>query len=209
MNHTVSINKVAKLDRLVLDYSRKEKEKRQNNILDVQTISHVSKQMNDNSPFLIMLIHLILFLQITIVFSRISWEQCEKSANGIKLLNLTVNPDPIIAPGLISISFTIHTNQNLTNPIKTTLSLRKNILIGYFPVPCASIGSCVYDDLCTLCTQCNCSMEVGEHSFTLPITIESNSWVLSGSYQAQIDFKTSSGERLCIKITNISIKTRK
>ncbi|CAF1430175.1 unnamed protein product [Adineta ricciae] len=161
--------------------------------------------MQDNLAF----VSLILFLQITIGFSYMTWEQCNNNVEDIKLLNLIVHPDPIIAPGSVSITITFHTESNLTTPLKAVISLRKKILIGYFPVPCTSIGSCVYDDLCTVCAQCNCSVQMGEHTFTLPITIGSGSWMLSGSYQAQIDLITGSGRKLCIAINNISIKTKK
>ncbi len=53
--------------------------------------------------------------------SEISWENCDKKVNSINLLDLTVSPDPIIAPGLVSINLTIHTNQNLTSPLKVCI----------------------------------------------------------------------------------------
>ncbi|CAF1327728.1 unnamed protein product [Adineta steineri] len=155
------------------------------------------------------LINLILFLQLTLVISLISWENCNSKTNDIKLINLTVSPDPLIVPGLVSITITIYTHQNFTSPVKAVLSLEKKILIGYFPVPCFSIGSCTYEDLCTLCTKCNCSMGTGEHTFNLPITIDSSSWMLSGNYQAQIDLETSTKQKGCVKIYNIFLKTKK
>ncbi|CAF1466196.1 unnamed protein product, partial [Adineta steineri] len=145
------------------------------------------------------LINLILFLQLTLVISLISWKNCNSKTNDIKLINLTVSPDPIIVPGLVSITITIYTHQNFTSPVKAVLSLEKKILIGYFPVPCFSIGSCTYEDLCTLCTKCNCSMGTGEHTFNLPITIDSSSWMLSGNYQAQINLETSTKQKGCVK----------
>jgi len=47
--------------------------------------------------------------------------------NDIKLLNLTISPDPIIAPGSVSIIITIYTNQNITSPLKVRI-LYKNKL---------------------------------------------------------------------------------
>ncbi|CAF3930925.1 unnamed protein product [Rotaria magnacalcarata] len=145
----------------------------------------------------------------TVVITQVTWENCGSYSNDIKLLNLTVNPYPIVAPGSVSINITIYTNQNLTSPLKAILSLRKKTFIGYVPVPCFSIGSCIYKDLCTLCSQCHCPMEAGGHTIDLPITIDSQSWMLAGSYQAQIDLETSLKQKGCAKINNISIKTNK
>jgi hypothetical protein len=70
------------------------------------------------------LLNWILFLSFLfpqLVMSEISWENCDKKVNSINLLDLTVSPDPIIAPGLVSINLTIHTNQNLTSPLKVCI----------------------------------------------------------------------------------------
>ncbi|CAF3072649.1 unnamed protein product [Rotaria sp. Silwood2] len=150
-----------------------------------------------------------LLLQLTIVVTQVSWENCESKSNDIKLLNLTISPDPIVAPGSVSITITIYTNQNLTSPLKATVSLRKKIFISYVSVPCFSIGSCTYDDLCSLCIQCTCPMEEGVHILNLPIKIDSASWMVAGNYQAQIDLETSSKGKGCAKINNISIKINK
>ncbi|CAF3657778.1 unnamed protein product [Rotaria sp. Silwood1] len=145
----------------------------------------------------------------TFVVTQVSWENCESESNDIKLLNLTISPNPIVAPGSVSIIITIYTNQNLTSPLKATVSLRKKFIIGYVSVPCFSIGSCTYDDLCSLCKQCNCPLEEGEHILNLPIKIDSTSWMIAGNYQAQIDLETNSKRKGCAKINNISVKTNK
>lgn len=49
---------------------------------------------------------------------EISWENCDGKVNQIQLLNLTVSPDPILAPGSVSIIITIYTPQNITSPLK-------------------------------------------------------------------------------------------
>ncbi|CAF3680437.1 unnamed protein product [Rotaria sordida] len=52
------------------------------------------------------------------IATQISWENCDSNSNSIKLLNLTVNPYPIIMPGSVSIEISVHSNQDLTSPIK-------------------------------------------------------------------------------------------
>jgi hypothetical protein len=44
---------------------------------------------------------------------------------------------------------------------------------------------------------------------TLPITIDTSSWALAGSYQAQIDIQTQSGEKGCVELSNVHIKSSK
>ena len=43
----------------------------------------------------------------------------------------------------------------------------------------------------------------------LPITIDSSSWMLGGNYQAQIELKTKSGQKGCVKINDIYIQMNK
>ncbi|CAF3399443.1 unnamed protein product [Rotaria sp. Silwood1] len=152
----------------------------------------------------------IVFLQLTLVTSQISWENCDSNSNSIKLLNVTINPYPIKIPGSISIEVSFHTNQDLTNPIKAEVALHRKILFSYISLPCISgIGSCTYDDLCTLCPQCGCPLRAGDHALTIPITIYIDSWALAGNYQGQIVVQTNSGEKGCVKISNVHIKSSK
>ncbi|CAF3935238.1 unnamed protein product [Rotaria sordida] len=143
----------------------------------------------------------------TVVVTQVSWENCGSESNDIKLLSLTISPDPIVAPGLVSITTTIYTNQKLTSPLKATVSLRKQLFITYITLPCFIIGSCTYDDLCTRYKQYNCPIEAGEHTFNIPMKINSTSRILAGKYQAQIDIETNSNGKGCAKINNISVKT--
>lgn len=49
-----------------------------------------------------------------------TWEQCNNNVEDIKLLNLAMNPDPIVAPGTVSITITFHIASNLTTPLKVS-----------------------------------------------------------------------------------------
>ncbi|CAF0876094.1 unnamed protein product [Rotaria sordida] len=152
----------------------------------------------------------IVFLQLTLVATQISWENCDSNSNSIKLFNLTVNPYPIIMPGSVSIEISVHSNQDLTSPIKVELALHKKVLFSYVSLPCISgIGSCTYDDLCTLCPQCGCPLKAGDHMLTIPITIFISSWTLAGNYQGQVHIQTNSGATACVKVSNVHIKLSK
>jgi len=108
------------------------------------------------------------------------------------------------------------------------LTLRKKVLFGYFSVPCVSgIGSCKYDDICTTCPQCGCPLKAvsikkkvnfwdyqiyifqGDHVLTLPITIDISSWALVGNYEAQVNLQTNSGQKGCVKVSNVHIQSSK
>lgn len=52
---------------------------------------------------------------------ELSWENCDRDSNSIKLFNLTVNPYPIEIPGKVSIEVGIHNNQESMSPIKVRI----------------------------------------------------------------------------------------
>lgn len=47
----------------------------------------------------------------------------------------------------------------------------------------------------------------GEHHLYLPMMIESRSWMLAGNYQGQIEIESNTGQKSCMKIDQILIKT--
>ena len=49
----------------------------------------------------------------------------------------------------------------------------------------------------------------GDHVLTLPITIDTSSWALVGTYAVTVDIQTNSGETGCVKLSNIHIKSSK
>ncbi|CAF0733840.1 unnamed protein product [Adineta ricciae] len=138
------------------------------------------------------LVSFLSFLQLTLVIAQVAWENDEDHSYTVKLLNLTIKPYPIIIPGSISVELTIHSEQPIASPLKVDLSLHKKVLFSSVPIPCISgIGSCTYDDLCSLCPQCRCPMSAGNHVITLPISIDTTSWALLGSYQVQVNVETN------------------
>ncbi|CAF4413581.1 unnamed protein product [Rotaria sp. Silwood2] len=147
-----------------------------------------------------------LCLQLTIVFTKVSWERCESESNDIKVLDLIVSPDPVVAPGSISVIATIYTNQKLTDP--ATALIKRKVFIFYVPIPCV-FRSCEFDDVCTSCKQCNCPKKEGIHTMNITMKINSIPSVLAGDYAAQIDIETSSKGRGCIIINNIFIEANK
>ncbi len=44
---------------------------------------------------------------------------------------------------------------------------------------------------------------------TLPITIDTSSWALVGNYEAQVNVQTNSGQKGCVKVSNVHIQSSK
>ncbi len=49
----------------------------------------------------------------------------------------------------------------------------------------------------------------GDHVLTLPITIDIGSWALVGNYQAEVNIQTNSGQKGCVKVSNVHIQSSK
>ncbi|CAF4742676.1 unnamed protein product, partial [Rotaria sp. Silwood2] len=145
----------------------------------------------------------------TIVCAQITWKNCEDGSNDIKLLNLTLNPHPIVVPGSLSIMVTFYTNQRLENPLKTKVSITKKTFLGDIPVPCDIYNFCSRDDTCSFCKECKCPIEKGIHTVTSTMKLNSIPLILAGEYQAQLDMETSLGGKGCAIFDNISVEESK
>jgi len=80
-----------------------------------------------------------------------SWSQC--GGNGATIKNLTIIPDPIQLPGNITVrgAVTVVGSVSSTSIVTADLSISKKIEGFWIPVPCLdNIGSCTYDDPCSL-----------------------------------------------------------
>ncbi len=54
----------------------------------------------------------------TLAATQISWKNCHKNSDGIKLVNLTINPYPIVTPGSFSVEITVHNDKDISSPLK-------------------------------------------------------------------------------------------
>ncbi|XP_053423408.1 ganglioside GM2 activator [Nycticebus coucang] len=153
-----------------------------------------------------------------------SWDNCDEGKDPAVIKSLTLEPDPIIIPGNVTVSAEGKTSVLLSSPQKVELTVEKEVAGFWVKIPCVEeIGSCVYDDVCDMlnnlippgvpCPEplhtyglpCHCPFKEGTYSlpksdFTVP-DLELPSWLTSGNYRIE-SILSSGGKRLgCIKIS--------
>ncbi|XP_013775209.1 ganglioside GM2 activator-like [Limulus polyphemus] len=79
-----------------------------------------------------------------------SWANCGSPDDPVQVKSLSISPDPIRVPGVLTVGFDILTLLNITSP-QVDLVLQKKVLFFWIKVPCLNgFGSCSYPDACTL-----------------------------------------------------------
>ena len=63
------------------------------------------------------------FLLQSFVSAEFSWENCHGVTHDIKLLNVTVTPHPVIAPGTVTIEITVQNEREIIAPVKVASHL--------------------------------------------------------------------------------------
>ncbi|XP_069878780.1 ganglioside GM2 activator [Dipodomys merriami] len=152
-----------------------------------------------------------------------SWDNCDGGKDPAVIQSLTLEPDPIVVPGNVTVSVQGKTQVPLSSPQKVELTVEKEVAGFWVKIPCVEqLGSCTYDNVCEMldnyippgqtCPEplytyglpCHCPFKEGTYSlpssdFTLP-DLELPSWLSTGNYRVQ-SILSSGGERLaCIKI---------
>ncbi|XP_058517288.1 ganglioside GM2 activator-like [Ochotona princeps] len=155
--------------------------------------------------------------------SSFSWDNCDDGKDPAVIKSLTLEPDPIVIPGNVTISAEGKTSELLSSPQKVKLTLEKKVAGIWIKIPCVQqFGSCTYDICHVLdnfvrpgkpCPQlletngipCHCPIAEGTYSlpsstFTLPALVLPN-WLVSGNYY--IEGVLSNGEQrlACVKIS--------
>lgn len=156
-------------------------------------------------------------------FSNFSWENCDDGKDPVVIKSLTVEPNPIVEPGNVTVSVETQTSVTLDAPLKVELTVQKEVVGFWVKVPCVEqTGSCTYEDMCDildtfippgeLCPEplhtyglpCHCPFKEGTYSLpksiiTLP-QLDLPSWLSTGNYRVQ-SILSSGEQRLgCFKI---------
>ncbi|XP_012513712.1 PREDICTED: ganglioside GM2 activator [Propithecus coquereli] len=152
-----------------------------------------------------------------------SWDNCDEGKDPAVIKSLTLEPDPIVVPGNVTISAQGKTTVALSSPLTVELTVEKEVAGFWVKIPCVEqIGSCTYEDFCDVldtlippgepCPEplhtyglpCHCPFKDGTYSlpksdFTVP-DLELPSWLSTGNYRVE-SILSSSGKRLgCVKI---------
>ncbi|XP_004836728.1 ganglioside GM2 activator [Heterocephalus glaber] len=155
---------------------------------------------------------------------RFSWDNCDEGKDPAVIKSLTVEPDPIVIPGNVTVGTEGKTSVPLTSPLQVELTVEKEVAGLWIKIPCVEqLGSCTYEDICNLlanfippgepCPEplhtyglpCHCPFKEGTYSlprsdFTLP-ALELPGWLSSGNYRIQ-SIVSGGGKRLgCVKIS--------
>lgn len=163
-------------------------------------------------------------------FSGFSWENCDEGKDPVVIKSLTVEPNPIVDPGNVTISAETQTRVHLSAPLKVELTVQKEVAGFWVKVPCVEqIGSCTFEDMCDVldmllppgqpCPEplhtyglpCHCPFKEGTYSLpksvvTLP-HLDLPSWLTTGNYRIQ-NILSSGEKRLgCFKI-DVSLEAK-
>nr|AAA52767.1 GM2-activator protein [Homo sapiens]AAD25741.1 GM2 activator protein [Homo sapiens]CAA43993.1 GM2 activator protein [Homo sapiens] len=155
--------------------------------------------------------------------SSFSWDNCDEGKDPAVIRSLTLEPDPIVVPGNVTLSVVGSTSVPLSSPLKVDLVLEKEVAGLWIKIPCTDyIGSCTFEHFCDVldmliptgepCPEplrtyglpCHCPFKEGTYSlpkseFVVP-DLELPSWLTTGNYRIE-SVLSSSGKRLgCIKI---------
>lgn len=156
-----------------------------------------------------------LLLSLVVFASGIKWNYCS-SDHVISINELKVSPE-IVLGGNLTVEFSASISRNVTSG-KLALTLEKKEVV-YIEIPCIdNIGSCTYDNFCSLIGDhpcdpffvkynlpCKCPFPQGKYgipSVTIPLPVPSNipSWLESGDYYAKADLTDSEGTIICLEI---------
>jgi len=147
-----------------------------------------------------------------------SWSNCGKPTNPFIIKNLNLTPDPIKIPGTLGVSATINITAAVSQPLKAVMEIHKRLLNEWIKIPCIdNVGSCTYDDLCTLdpykpgstCPPvfgkfpCSCPFKTGLYTFNpakFKIDIDLPSFLAKGEYKAEIKMSSSIGDVGCLNM---------
>ncbi|KAM6150495.1 ganglioside GM2 activator [Erethizon dorsatum] len=153
-----------------------------------------------------------------------SWDNCDEGKDPAVIKGLTVEPDPIVIPGNVTISAAGRTSVRLTSPLKVELILEREVAGLWVKIPCVEqLGSCTYDDFCNVidtylppgepCPEplhtyglpCHCPFKEGTYSlprsdFTVP-DLELPGWLSTGNYRVQSILSNSEQRLGCVRIS--------
>eukprot|EP00069_Balaena_mysticetus_P010576 bmy_20714T0 len=81
----------------------------------------------------------------------VSWDNCDEGKDPAVINSLTVEPDPIVIPGNMTISAEVRTTVDLKDPLKVVLTLEKEVAGFWVKVPhVEQLGSCTYENFCNV-----------------------------------------------------------
>jgi len=151
-----------------------------------------------------------------------SWDNCGSSGEPVQLASLAVGPDPIVLGNNITVSFAAKMGNNIVagSGFSAGVTIEKKIFGIWTEIPCVdSVGSCSYDDFCSLFKPhpngcgpileeyklpCDCPFNTGSYSMPTTSIKTKNpnlSWLTDGDFylKGQI-FDSGGNEWACYEV---------
>lgn len=89
--------------------------------------------------------------QAQLLLVGFSYNDCSGPSDPVDLRSFSVSPDPIPLPGRIVVSASSEVTKSIAGNLKASVKMETEIFGHFFEIPCVdNIGSCDYDDLCSL-----------------------------------------------------------
>ncbi|XP_033742629.1 ganglioside GM2 activator-like [Pecten maximus] len=83
--------------------------------------------------------------------------------NTDSIFNLTISPDPIVFPGVLTVDAHINLKQEISTPLMAQLTVQRKVGGIWIEVPCiTNIGSCTYEKLCEDLESVTCPASITE-----------------------------------------------
>ncbi|GAB1601740.1 ganglioside GM2 activator-like [Argonauta hians] len=83
-----------------------------------------------------------------------TWSDCGNSTSTFKIKGLTLGPDPLVFPGTLTVGFALDLTDDFVDSLSGSVEMYRKLGASYIKIPCiGNIGSCTYDDLCSLMSQ--------------------------------------------------------
>jgi ganglioside GM2 activator len=151
-----------------------------------------------------------------------SWKNCGDTSDPVTVNSLTLSPNPVVLGKNISLSFSATSKVNLTSGGKAEVKIWKKEGI-WIEIPCVdNVGSCTYDNLCSLIPDkpcgpiltknhipCKCPFNAGTYSIPNPVSIKTKnpglSWLTSGEFSAQGTVLDDAGHRLACYLVYVTL----
>ncbi|XP_041359586.1 ganglioside GM2 activator-like isoform X2 [Gigantopelta aegis] len=134
--------------------------------------------------------------------------------------SLDFEPNPLVFPGPLTVSFYVENDMTLTSKLAANVTLIRATSVGNLTLPCiANIGSCNYDDICSMINPpvcpppfvaakipCRCPFPKGIYDFRKGTTFDVGAAVFPpGQYYARINLTLMDKKPTFVACYDISV----
>ncbi|XP_046371008.1 ganglioside GM2 activator-like [Haliotis rufescens] len=82
--------------------------------------------------------------------TKLEWSDCG-SDSGLTIHKIDISPMPVVVPGDLHLTINASSTRKQLNQMKLSVHVKRDTFLLNIPIPCLfHVGSCTYDDTCTL-----------------------------------------------------------